>query len=82
MYPFLFRLIEYDDVGCERALDLWVVKIARPDYSFYKSKWMDDPLLGDLCLTISVDLTENVHIFDTEHEAFLFIQQWWAQQKL
>ena len=79
MMPFLFYIPAH---GLHSTVekDTWVVKVALFDYSPYKSAWMADDLLGECCLTPTVDLTKEQHVFDNEEAALEFIKNWWASQ--
>lgn len=87
MLPFLFYLpkssvngFRYLGLRNDNDKDIWVVKIAKYDYSLYNSEWMCDPILGNACLIPSVDLTEDQHVFYSEAEALEFIKNWWKNQ--
>ncbi len=90
-YPYLFLVQDRQANGDPAKNDegaKYFVKIAKSsDYRLYDSSWMCDP---DLPTTKDVlvpdidqleDDTQQV-VFDSEIEAWQFIQKWWASQPI
>ncbi len=82
--PFIFAKLTEEsqrqhEINGMIVIDKWVVMIAHCDFSTYNCKWMDDPVLGNVCMYPTVDIcTDELHIFDNFYQARDFVKVWWS----